>query len=251
MRCNNQKVYPKKVLLGKETITNSKLIAENFNNFFTEIGPKLASEIEKPAKTFDVYLKKVDVLQPEYPLSINELKDAFFSLQTNKSPGHDEISCDVIKSCFGSLSKPLLHIFRLSLEEGIFPDDLKAAKVTPIFKAGDENDFGNYRTISVLSCFSKMLEKIMYKRLFNPLSEHNLLYQKQLGFQQGHSTEHAIMQLIDQINDTFENNCFALGIFIDISKGFETVDHQILISKLKDSKVILKIENNILTIAMI
>ena len=196
-RCNNQKVYPKKVLLGKETITNSKLIAENFNNFFTEIGPKLASEIEKPAKTFDVYLKKVDVLQPEYPLSINELKDAFFSLQTNKSPGHDEISFDVIKSCFGSLSKPLLHIFRLSLEEGIFPDDLKTAKVTPIFKAGDENDFGNYRPISVLSCFSKILEKIMYKRLFNHLSEHNLLYHKQFGFQQGYSTEHAIMQLID------------------------------------------------------
>ena len=69
-------------------------------------------------------------------MSINELKDAFFSLQTNKSPGHDEISFDVIKSCFGSLSKPLLHIFRLSLEEGIFPDDLKTAKVAPIFKAG-------------------------------------------------------------------------------------------------------------------
>ena len=91
------------------------------------IGPKLASEIEKPANTFDVYLKNVDVLQPEYPLSINKLKDAFFSLQTNKSPGHDEINFDVIKSCFGSLSKPLLHIFRLSLEEGIFPDDLKTA----------------------------------------------------------------------------------------------------------------------------
>ena len=118
-----QKVYPNKVLLSKETIANSKLIAENLNNFFTKIGPKLASEIEKPAKTFDVYLKKVDVLQPEYPLSINELKDAFFSLQTNTSPGHDEISFNVIKSCFGSLSKPLLHIFRLSLEEGIFPDD--------------------------------------------------------------------------------------------------------------------------------
>ena len=63
-----------------ETIANSKLIAENFSNFFTQIGPKLPSEIEKPAKTFDVYLKKVDVLQAEYPLSINELKDAFFSL---------------------------------------------------------------------------------------------------------------------------------------------------------------------------
>ena len=74
----------------------------------------------------------------------------------------------------------------------------------------------------------------MYKRLFNYLSEHNLLYQKQFGFQQGHSTEHAVMQLIDQINDTFENNCFTLGIFIDLSKAFNTVDHQILISKLNN-----------------
>ena len=115
-------------------------------------------------------------------MSINELKDVFLSLQTNKSPGHDEISFDVIKSCFGSLSKPLLHIFRLSLEEGIFPDNLKTAKVTPIFKAGDQNHFGNYRPVFVLSCFSKMLDKIMFKTLFNHLSEHNLLYHKQFGF---------------------------------------------------------------------
>ena len=66
-RYNNQKFYLKKVLLGKETITNSKLIAENFNEFLTEIGPKLDSDIKKPAKTFGVYLKKVDILQPEYP----------------------------------------------------------------------------------------------------------------------------------------------------------------------------------------
>ena len=102
-------------------------------------------------------------------MSTNELGEAFFSLQTNASPGHDEISFNVTKSCLGSLSKPLLHIFRLSLEEGIFPDDFKTAKVTPIIKAGDENDFGNYRPISVLSGFSKILEKIMYKRLFDHL----------------------------------------------------------------------------------
>ena len=65
-RCNNQKVYAKKVLLGKETVTNSKLNAENFNKFFTEIGPKVASGIEKRAKTFDVYLKKAGIFQPEY-----------------------------------------------------------------------------------------------------------------------------------------------------------------------------------------
>ena len=84
-------------------------------------------------------------------MSINEVKDAFFSLQTNTSTVLDEISVDNIKSCFGSLSKSLLQIFRLSLEERIFPDDLKTAKVTPIVKAGDENDFGDYRPTSIIS----------------------------------------------------------------------------------------------------
>ena len=74
----------------------------------------------------------------------------------------------------------------------------------------------------------------MYKRLSNHLSEHNLLYQKQFGFQQSHATDHAIMQLIDQINDKLENNCFTLDILIDLSKAFDTVDHQILISKLNN-----------------
>ena len=74
----------------------------------------------------------------------------------------------------------------------------------------------------------------MYKRLFNHLSEHNLLYQKQFGFQQGHSTKHAIMQLIDEIIDKFENNCFTLGIFINFSQAFDTVILQVLISKLNN-----------------
>ena len=148
---------------------------ENFNKFFTDIWPKLASEIKTPCKTFTFYLKKVDILTNKH---INKLKEAFFSVQTKKSSGHNEISFNVIKSCFGSLSKPLLRISRISLEEGIFPDNLKTAKVTHIFKAGDENDFGNYRPISVLSCFSKILETTMYKNLFSHLSEHNLLYQK-------------------------------------------------------------------------
>ena len=162
-------------------------------------------------------------------MTINELKDAFFSLKTNKSPGYDEISFNVVKNCFGPLLKPLMCIFNLSLQKGSFPDEPKIAKVTPVFKADDVNELGNYRPISVLPCFSKILERIMYNRLSKCLKTNEILYKKQFGFQEGHSTEHAIIQLIDQINNYFEKNHFTLGIFIDLKKAFDTVGHAILI----------------------
>ena len=130
-----------------------------------------------------------------------------------------------------------MYIFNLSLAKGIFPDDLKIARVTPVFKAGNENEVRNYRPISVLPCFSKILERIMYNKLFKYLTTNEILHKKQFGFEEGHSTEHATMQLIDNINNSCEKNHFTLGVFVDLSKAFDTVDHYILITKLKQYEI--------------
>ena len=117
------------------------------------------------------------------------------------------------------------------MKSGIFPDKLKIAKVFPIYKLGEKYVLSNYRPISVLLCFSKILERIMCNRLYNYLNENEILNDKQFGFRTGHSTEHAILELIDQVSNAFGNNNFVLGVFINLSKAFDTVDRNILLEK--------------------
>ena len=109
--------------------------------------------------------------------------------------------------------------FYLSIEKGIFLDDLKIVQATPLYKADDKSDLSNYKPISVLSCFLKMMDN----RLYQYFIESKILYPKQFGFQTVHSTEHAIVQLLDQILESFEYNKNTLGVFIDpYSRPFST-----------------------------
>ena len=122
----------------------------------------------------------------------------------------------------------MMLFFYLSLESGIFLDSLKIAKVTPVYKSGAGSSLRNYRPISLLPCFSKMPERIMYTRLYSYLQENKIHYSKQFGFQTGHSTDHAIIQLIEQIYENFEENKYTLDVLIDLAKAFHTVDQKIL-----------------------
>ena len=108
-------------------------------------------------------------------LSVNELKEAFFLLKTNESPGFDDINFNVVKKCFGEINEPLKHLFNLSLQNGIFSEKMKIAKVIPLFKNGDPENITNYRTISVLLSFSKVLERIMCNQLYKYLCQEKLL----------------------------------------------------------------------------
>ena len=125
------------------------------------------------------------------------MKDAFFSLKTSKSPGTDEINFNVIRHCFGELCGPLKYLFDLALQSGVFPDLMKIGIVSPIFKTGDTADISNYRPISVLPCFSKILEGVMCNHLSKYLTDQKILQPQQFGYRKGHSTEHAIAYLVD------------------------------------------------------
>ena len=174
--------FPQKVKENEVNIVDKEKIASAFNQFFINIGPDLAKKIPESTEDYASFVKKVETNLPSKALSINELKEAFYSLKINKSAGHDDIDFHVVKQCFGELSRPLKYLFDLSLQKGIFPNKMKIAKVTPIYKSGDTESLGNYRPISVLPCFSKILERIMYNRLYKFLTENNILYEKQFGF---------------------------------------------------------------------
>ena len=183
-KCNTKSsTLPTKITVNKTDIFDAAKIADEFNNFFTNIGTDLENKIPNTSKPFDSYITKANTSMESQPLSINELKDAFFPLKINKSPCHDGVSFNVIKKCFGELCEPLKYLFNLSIVKGIFPDDLKIATVTPIYKAHTSSNVSNYRPISVLPCFPKMLERIMYNRLQKYLKDQNILYDKQFGFQ--------------------------------------------------------------------
>ena len=111
----------------------------------------------------------------------------------------------------------------------MFPSELKLAKVVPIFKAGASNKITNYRPISVLSFFSKVFEKIIYNHLIDFMNHNDILYGYQFGFRKGHSTQQAIITLVNKIISCLDNGDLVIGVFLDLKKAFDTVDHKILL----------------------
>ena len=139
----------------------------------------------------------------------------------------------VIKHSFHLISAPLANIINLSLQKGIFPDKLKIAKVIPIYKADDPSHFTNYRPISLLSNFSKFFEKVMYNRMIEFAEQYNILYRCQFGFRKNYLMSHALIHIINRISSAIDQRESTVGVFLDLSKAFDTLDHQILFTKLE------------------
>ena len=153
-------------------------------------------------------------------------------LKKKQSSGHDNISNVLLKKNLNVFVNPLTYICNLSISTGVVPSAMKLARVIPIFKEGDNMVLGNNRPISLLTCLSKVLEKLVFTRTCKFLETHELLYQLQFGFRAKHSTTHALLTMINKIASGIDKYEHTVGVFLDFLKAFDTINHDILFYKL-------------------
>ena len=199
-------------MLKNRIIDDPKDIVENLNDFFVTVGP----ETEKTVPiTPNISHKKFMKRQNDYSMIIahitnEEVLDIIKSLPT-KGTGPASIPLDLLKVVADLIVFPLCYIINVSFSTGVFPECLKVAKVLALHKGGSTEELNNYRPISLLSIFDKILEKIMHKRLYGFLEEHDILCKNQFGFRKGYSTIYALIEIIEKIKHSVDQGKFGCG----------------------------------------
>ena len=205
-------------------------MTQAFNHYFANIAANVDKEIPRTRKSPLDYLGKIQNLSLFLsPTDETEVGSIISELKKGKSVGPYSIPCNLLKMLNVFISPLLSTLINESFSTGVFPDKLKIAKVIALHKKGTTDDIFNYRPISLLSVFSKIFEKIMHKRLCSFLEVNGILHPLQFGFRRKHSTQHTLISMTENIKKTIDNGNFGCGIFIDLKKAFDTVNHSVLL----------------------
>lgn len=219
--------------------TNAQLSVDSVNDYFVNVGKNIADKIHPtnsdpgdvadflnnlPSRTNSIGLIDADKA---------EINDILNGLKNDCAVGYDGISTSLLKYCSPVLVPLITHICNVSMTTGIFPKTFKTAIITPVHKGGNGDSVTNYRPISVLTSLSKILEKVINKRLMAYLESYNILSNAQYGFRSGKSTEGAVTGLVDLIVEKVDKKKKVIGIFLDLAKAFDTVSIPILVKKLE------------------
>jgi hypothetical protein len=226
---------PQCFIVNGVTISDPTEMANSLNEFFACMPSDIVRDI---LPTEEVHISEPSPNSPtlnfaDTPLTNCELLDAIAQLKPKTSTDFNNLSMYFVKKIFPQIQVPLKHVLSLSLNTGVVPSQFKIAKITPVFKSGDKSNMDNYRPISLLSCFSKICEKIVANRLISFIDMQNLLSNNQFGFRKNHSTLHPMLKFTNFISNALNKKEHAIAIFCDLRKAFDCVDHKILLKKLK------------------
>ena len=216
------------------SVTEPNAIANTLGNF-ANVGETYAKRVPKPKRNPDELLKLIHTnINSLYfkPTTQLEILDIISKLPNKPSSGYDKISNNLLKEIKLEIAVPLVQLFNKSMSHGKFPNAMKVSEVVLLHKGKCKKIPENYRPISLLVTISKVLEKIIYKRVYDFLHHNGSLYQSQYSFRSNHSTDNAVAELIGDVLKNLENKKHTLTIFLDLSKAFDTLEHDMIYKKL-------------------
>jgi hypothetical protein len=201
-----------------DTAEDIARVANKLNEYFCNVGASLAANL--PATNYVNEKEAGSTLSTSlflWPTDECEIEGIIRSMPPKTSYGFDEISMLLLQRCCMYVSAPLTKIVNVSMCTGLVPKLLKKARVIPIHKSGNVNDFQNYRPISLLPVFSKILEKVIYRRLYSFLEKNHVMHDRQFGFRKGRTTAQALHSVVENVLSNIEAGKYTLAIFLDLS----------------------------------
>ena len=232
---SRKKAKPKvnKLISNEGTITDDNDVSSAFNSYFCNIATNLKQEIDPTSSYINPSLhrsKRVLNNMVNLTCTPDEITE---TIKNFKNKATSDSAVQALKHANSMIAPILCNLINASFEQGVFPSDLKLAKVIPLHKGGSKSDIANYRPISLLPLFSKIYEKCMHKRLYGHVTKYKVICDTQFGFRAGHSCEHALLTAQSTILSALSKKEVAVLLLIDFSKAFDMVDHNILLYKLE------------------
>ena len=219
--------------INSQLTTDPQTISDHFNEYFSNIATEVTNNLPNPEVSFDHYLGNGTEQRIMWePVTEPELK-RIVSKCNITNPGPDNIPMKIIKDNINFLCPILTNLCNKSLSKGEFPDVHKIGKIVPLYKSKDKYNIANYRPICLLNAVSKILEKVASARIINHLESNNLLVDNQFAYRKGKGTDLANIKFARDVLNAFDENKYTISVFLDLSKAFDCVSHEILLEKLK------------------